>query len=518
MRSHSRHSGEGPANVIPQTFHRGLVSTSSALGRGVCNSLWRAGAVQPISARQLADLTFTVGAMAYFAYSPMPAMQKHLREAFGVDQGLQLSTPRDRRCLFAWAPFSRLKRSGALHRSLQGSLVASSYLVHTTLVHKDRLQAALAQLQSPAGLATVPLPPSTTPAASGTGGSDHHDAAHAAWTELAKQLGAPPSSAILKHSRTNNAFNVSVVTSPEQLAAALEGAGSEPSGCWLLQQYAPRPLLADGCKWTARVNVLCVGRLVVCVHEAVVVHVAGVAWDESTTSAAQHITNHSLQSTMPGYSRKRQTKLLSELVEGRSVKVRGKPLALDSAMRGVASAVQDVWAAACLPGGAKGFMPQKGAFEVFGVDLLPCLSEGEEGVRWCVLEVNEGPALEALALPSLNRSIVQDTVQLLTSLEPLSEPGGASSTAPAAHSDATHVQWGAGCIPHSSWHIVLHAHSPLTAATPLALLGDALLSPELYAYMQAMRAEAAAEADEADGVKAPPAASGGSGEGVRPSL
>jgi len=431
--------------------------------------------------------------MAYYASNPMPVMQASFTAVLRGEMGLHPSMPRDPRCVFAWAPFSKLKDRGALLRSSKNTMQCSSYYARSGLVHKDKLHAMLQGAGSQLALPTVPIAVPATPqeddcklarpSTASTQSFDHdpriRDSVDSAWLELSaavEALGCADNSAtaaqspsaapvalecaVLKHSRTNNAFDVHIVTSPAEThrvllqALARQASGEAPapvSGTWCLQQHCPRMLLVDGCKWTVRANMLCVGRLAVFLHEHVVCHVASVPLQPISPAEGasplpppeQHITNHSVQHALPTYRRHLHTLLLSDLLEQASSGSRAfscfnetiepqSPLAqsghpagttsdvempfvpsLPRAMATLADALADTVQAVFQPGTARWFMPTRNNFEVFGVDLMPCVTQCGD-LAWRVLEVNEGPALEALAMPPLNRDIVRDTVGCVT--------------------------------------------------------------------------------------------------------
>ena len=479
--------------------------------------------------------------MAYYGSNPMPVTQDSLTAVLCGGLGLTPSMPRDGRCVFAWAPYSKLKDRGALLRASQGSMQCSSYYARSGLVHKDKLHAMLQANGSALALPTVQIElpaetsslPAATASAEDTGVASRYDAnsqrelydqssnliadaVESAWNRLEETVAglesaeisstaqpvtgstaaaAPPplQCAVLKHSRTNNAFDVHIVASAAQACAVLKSAlarqasGEAPapvSGAWCLQQHCPDMLLVDGCKWTVRVNMLCVGRLAVFLHEHVVCHVASQPLQRlqpvhphaspPPPPAAQHITNHSVQHCLPSYDRSLHTVLLADLLQSTRQgqrtfsclhsPVQGTPVpkttsesaagsvvatsspavrdipqpSLQQAMASLGTALAGTVDSVFRRGKARWFMPTRNNFEVFGVDLLPCVSQSG-ALAWRVLEVNEGPALEALAMPPLNRDIVRDTVALVTHpwLHRLCAPGGENQSVTAVGASAS---------------------------------------------------------------------------------
>jgi len=255
----------------------------------------------------------------------------------------------------------------------------------------------------------------------------------AAATAAARALSdeGTPGPWVVKSCSRNNATGVAFADTPAEVAAALPALGFPA----VVQSYvAPSPLLR-GCKWHARVNILCVGACAVYVHRDVVCHVAveplGAPGAPIAGAAFAHVTNHCVQRARPGYSRGAHTLLLPALLAALGGGGGGEWSA-----EGVLGAVKGVvarlfatllkgktlrWGGEGGGGGGGGgdpdelpplaFLPHPRCFELFGADFL--FVEGGGCLSPVLLEVNGGPALEGLALPQCCAAVARDTVALV---------------------------------------------------------------------------------------------------------
>jgi hypothetical protein len=181
-------------------------------------------------------------------------------------------------------------------------------------------------------------------------------------------------------------------------------------------------------KFTLRANVLAVGRASVYLHQDVLVHTSTEGWSPRDWGRlARHVSNHSLQQSQPGYSPAKHTLTLQELASQLAVGDRGlwqwrsslegggdtyAPVegghdVVPRLLQQVSECVAALFARASAPQMHTEWLPQLGCFELFGIDFLPEHIDGEWHLR--LLEVNEGPALGALARPDRCRAIVEDT-------------------------------------------------------------------------------------------------------------
>ncbi len=224
-------------------------------------------------------------------------------------------------------------------------------------------------------------------------------------------------------------------------------------------------------KFSIRANVLAVGRATVLVHSECLIHCATGAWRASDWgSAERHISNHSVQRSSAAYDAAVHTMTLQQLgakMDGGELALwqfrpgthatgaaggdyqvgpvpwgccgngKGAPHVADGSSAAsvppiaaraeeaasedeaepsgaeqrllglVLEAVAALFARASATGFGTEWLPQPGCFELFGVDFLPEWEADKLCLR--LLEVNEGPALGALAMPAACARVAEDT-------------------------------------------------------------------------------------------------------------
>jgi hypothetical protein len=188
-----------------------------------------------------------------------------------------------------WLPYSRVPWDVVLDRGLA---LCACYPVRTALVNKASLVSTLSRIPGASF-----SPPSFVVAG-----------------PAAKVTLPFPGPYCVKACSRNNATGVLFVDTPMEVATALHSVGFPA----VVQRYVvPSPLLR-GCKWHARVNLLCVGACAVYVHRDIVCHVAveplGAPGAPVSGATFAHVTNHCVQRTHPGYSRGAHTLLLPALL------------------------------------------------------------------------------------------------------------------------------------------------------------------------------------------------------------
>jgi hypothetical protein len=307
-----------------------------------------------------------------------------------------------------WLPYSKVPWDLVIDR---GAALCACYPVRTALVNKASLVATLTRVSG------APLsPPSFV-----VGGPS---------VEVEPLLCGARGPWVVKSCTRNNATGVVFVDTPAEVAAALPSLGFPA----VVQAYvAPSPLLR-GCKWHARVNILCVGACAVYVHADVVCHVAveplGAAGAPVGGSRLSQVTNHCEQRADPRYDRAAHTLLLPALLTQL-----GGAWSADDVLSAVKGVVARLFAALLqgkklqwggIGGGGGGgggasanegasllpFFPHPRCFELFGADFLFVREEGG-ALEPVLLEVNGGPALEGLALPHCCAAVARDTVALV---------------------------------------------------------------------------------------------------------
>jgi len=182
---------------------------------------------------------------------------------------------------------------------------------------------------------------------------------------------------------------------------------------------SPTLFLHQGRKFHARVNVLAVSACAVYVHRDVVCHVACEDYVGTSGGIFSHITNHVLQRKHTGYLREKSTLLHSEVFGEDSESVFVSLCELTTRLFGtVVSGKTLRWTPLhpLPPSPDSGetlhaFLPAPNCFEVFGFDVL--FVERKGSVHPILIEVNAGPALEGLALPTLCSRVTSDIVELV---------------------------------------------------------------------------------------------------------
>lgn len=247
---------------------------------------------------------------------------------------------------------------------------------------------------------------------------------------------------------------------------ALVGHGACPEGAGAVGRAGEGPV-----KFSIRANVLAVGRATVLVHSECLIHCATGAWRASDWgSAERHISNHSVQRSSAAYDAAVHTMTLQQLgakMDGGELALwqfrpgthatgaaggdyqvgpvpwgccgngKGAPHVADGSSAAsvppiaaraeeaasedeaepsgaeqrllglVLEAVAALFARASATGFGTEWLPQPGCFELFGVDFLPEWEADKLCLR--LLEVNEGPALGALAMPAACARVAEDT-------------------------------------------------------------------------------------------------------------
>ena len=410
-------------------------------------------------------------ALSFHSCSPISETRTIISNAF-KRRGLVPSTSRDKRCIFQWAPRSRV----TFNRAHSNTLLTSSFFINQGLTHKDRLFAAHSEAGSNISWAvpkTYTIPPHATAdelieIVCGIVMQHREDASASTSTSSP----SPTTSGwILKQSQVNNALGLVIFQDLEDLVRRLEQAqDSSFAKCStksVLQEYVVCPLLLNGCKFHLRVNVLVTGgdlstndkaaddnsttvtsgpdssdspdspdspasstssRLQYkphgFVHRDIVAHVAtenyiAAEWDNRWI----HVTNHGVQKEHPRYDRSKQTLSLLEL-ETALVNEYGKQWlgCSEHFLKQASTVVREVLSTSVERPGD--FRPMSNSFELFGFDFLPKAlqetlvedtSESEEFVpfRLQLLEVNGGPALEGVARPDLCLKIVEDVMKIV---------------------------------------------------------------------------------------------------------
>ena len=310
-----------------------------------------------------------------------------------------------------WLPYSRVPWDFFLDSA---AALCACYPVRTALVNKASLVSTLSRVPG------APFSPPSIVIA---------DAAAATAAARALSDEGAPGPWVVKSCSRNNATGVAFADTPAEVAAALPALGFPA----VVQSYvAPSPLLR-GCKWHARVNILCVGACAVYVHADVVCHVAveplGAAGAPVGGSRLSQVTNHCEQRADPRYDRAAHTLLLPALLTQL-----GGAWSADDVLSAVKGVVARLFAALLqgkklqwggIGGGGGGgggasanegasllpFFPHPRCFELFGADFLFVREEGG-ALEPVLLEVNGGPALEGLALPHCCAAVARDTVAL----------------------------------------------------------------------------------------------------------
>lgn len=362
-------------------------------------------------------------------------------------------------------------------------MLVSSHYGRSGLIRKDLMAKLLAGPSEPpssaegaAVAAGVDAPPAPSPAgvAPVTGSrsastpldAEIARAAHAATVEvLTAALDAGDAAAVaavraamearggtwvLKAAGVNNALGVRVCTAESfegRLREVVDGgvagggAGGAEDGLTrvVVQRYIERPLLAGGRKFHMRVNVLARGFLEVFVHRAVVAHVATepyVAGDWGNKWV--HITNNSVQRAHPDFDASTSTLMLDELLATVDASGGADGGAPSRTPEGLFAQLCELVAGtfACLKGKRKWFLPLPNSFELYGFDVML-----DDAWRAWLLEVNDGPALEAAAKPDLCATVVRDTVEMVLDpwLMPAATGDVASAPPPSADNGFTKV-------------------------------------------------------------------------------
>lgn len=244
---------------------------------------------------------------------------------------------------------------------------------------------------------------------------------------------------------------------------ALVGAGERQGS-----STTAAPGLSEPVKFTIRVNVLAVGRATVLVHSECLVHCATRGWRAADWgNTERHISNHSVQRSNSAYNAAVHTLTLQQLgakldsgelalwrtrhdatagsregdyqagpapwgkpVSDSTKQTRargdagtcgtgaaaagasGEPQEAAKRLLGlVLEAVAALFARASGSGFGTEWLPQPGCFELFGLDFLPEWEDGSMCLR--LLEVNEGPALGALAMPAACGRVAEDAWRVI---------------------------------------------------------------------------------------------------------
>lgn len=283
----------------------------------------------------------------------------------------------------------------------------------------------------------------------------------AAGAPLTETATGPRAAWVLKAGSVNNALSVRVCTAsnfesyvPHMLEVDEEASGgvvgaspglaggkrAAPAPAWVVQRYIDRPLLVDGRKFHLRVNVLARGFCEVFVHREVIAHVACEAYVAGDWGNQWvHITNHGVQRGHPTYDPAFNTPTLDQLLvrltatpgiadadagssESTTATSRA-PTEAPNLFERICALVADTFAA--FRDKRKYFLPLPNCFELFGFDIML-----DDAWRLWLLEINDGPALEAVAMPDACARIVEDTARLV--VDPWWPPGEGDDAAGAA--------------------------------------------------------------------------------------
>lgn len=325
----------------------------------------------------------------------------------------------DEPATLTWAPYTKVSWDTVLRTP--PTTLCGSYPVRTALVSKDALAATLKH----AGLEH--FAPKQIVVGQGEGWAlDSLRTFESSCTPLPWVLKAPSS---------NNATGVYVVHTLEEALACgtlLFDTQKDSSGRGIqrivLQEYVGGPPLASslylhhGHKFHARVNVLAISTCAVYVHGDVVCHVATEL--HTTEGPDAQITNNVKARKSKAYQRAQHTLLHTQVFDGASEAMFSTLCVVIIQLFGAVLQGKTLqWPTLQpLPTPPKGdftpkaphFLPAPNCFDVFGLDFLFLKAQGDSHLPIPVLlEVNGGPALEGLAMPSLCAKVCKDIVALV---------------------------------------------------------------------------------------------------------
>lgn len=208
------------------------------------------------------------------------------------------------------------------------------------------------------------------------------------------EQGPPDELWILKPSVTNKGAEVLVVRDFAPVRETL--LAWQDVREWVLQAYVARPLLFQGRKFHLRAYVLAVGDLTVYMWRRVLLLSSAVPYDaHDLANQLAHITNTVRQADGlgRGFREDACVHLLEDLVddlrEDRGYSAERARACVRAMLAGMEAVTGELFRA--LQGERTVFAPMPQGFELFGLDFLVSLPEGDEEPRVHLLEVNPGP-------------------------------------------------------------------------------------------------------------------------------